>query len=82
MEFSNTDDMIEFGAVEIRYIPDYTSTQENNINRKKTDNKTKKQKEDSIITYMFNDEHALNMHRPTLAELFMKKRRKENQFLK
>lgn len=78
MEFSNTDDMIEFGSVEICYIPDYVSLSE----RKKKDKGASKQSMVSDETYLFNGDYSLNAHRPTLAELFMKKRRKENQFLK
>lgn len=77
MKFANTDDMIEFGSVEICYIPDYVSLSE----RKKKDKGASKQSMVSAETYLFNGDYSLNAHRPTLAELFMKKRRKENQFL-
>jgi len=77
MNFANTDDMIEFGSVEICYIPDYMAPHE----KKKKDKKVSKEAEEMVATYLFNNHRALNMHRPTLAELFMKKKRKEKQFL-
>ena len=76
MDFANTDDMIEFGSVEIRYIPDYASF----LEKKKKDKKASKGLMTSTETYQFSSNHSLNTHRPTLVELFMRK--KENQFLK
>lgn len=75
MDFANRDDMIEFGSVEICYIPDYMAPQE-----KKKKN-VSREAGDMVDTYLFNSEHTLNMHRPTLAELFMKKKRKEKHLI-
>lgn len=77
MNFANTDDMIEFGSVEVRYIPDYTSFME----KKKKDKKAPKEWGTPVEAYPFSGDFLLNAHRPSLAELFRKKIRKIN-FLK
>ncbi|NLJ00387.1 MAG: hypothetical protein GX371_04450 [Bacteroidales bacterium] len=58
MNFANTDDMIEFGSVEICYIPDYMAPHE----KKKKDKKVSKEAEEMVATYLFSNHRALNMH--------------------
>lgn len=70
MEFSNTDDMIEFGAVEVQYIPDFEPVDIN-------DDKNKKRKEDTLI-YKFNGKHSDNANQPILANLFSQTKRKQS----
>ena len=69
MEFANTDDMIEFGAVEIEYIPDY----EKIITPDEGD---KIRKEDTLM-YRFNGKHSLNETQPTLVDLFFQPKKKK-----
>ena len=70
MDFANTDDMIEFGAVEIEYIPDYekiiTPNEEN-----------KKRKEDAQI-HKFNGKHSVKETQPTLVDLFFLPKKKKS----
>ena len=61
MEFSNTDDMIEFGSVEIRYIPDY-------------DLSMKEDEKESII-YQFKQEQFENGNRPSVRQLLFGKKK-------
>jgi hypothetical protein len=68
MDFSNTDDMIEFGAVEVEYIPDY---------EKMPDEGEKKRKEDAQI-YRFNGKHSVKETQPTLVDLFFLPKKKKS----
>lgn len=70
MEFTNTDDMIEFGAIEVQFIPNYEFV---NL----PDERDKKRKEDTLI-YKFNGKHAVNEAQPTLTNLFFQSIKKKS----
>jgi hypothetical protein len=70
MAFANTDDMIEFGAVEVQFIPDYEM-----INL--PDEGDKKRKEDTLV-YRFNEKHSVNGTQPTLVDLFFQTKKKKS----
>lgn len=72
MDFADTDDMIELGSVEVRYIPEYASLPEH----KRKEVQTGKHGEKSTIN-MFSIAHSLNMHRPSFMELFLQKKGKK-----
>lgn len=71
MEFANTGDMIEFGSIEVRYIPEYASFKEN-------EEKNKKRKEENLVYKFHHQNEVKNEHRPTLAEMFFFKPRKKS----
>lgn len=56
MDFLNTEDMIEFGSVEIKYIPDYASLAKVNKSDKEkfNGNSDKKNKRQSFTKLLFN----------------------------
>lgn len=72
MDFASTDDMIELGSVEVRYIPEYTSLPEH----KRKEVQPGRHGERSI-TSMFSNGHSLNMRRLSLVELFFQKKEKK-----
>lgn len=73
MDFASTDDMIELGSVEVRYIPEYASLPEY---KKKEINKAVYHKEEPVAS-LFNSSYSLNLQRPSLVELFLQKTRKK-----
>lgn len=70
MKFANTDDMIEFGSVEIDFVPDY---QKNLV----AEEEDKACRENTRI-YKYNSKQSEKQ--PSLADLFFQKKRKK-QFL-
>lgn len=70
MKFANTDDMIEFGSVEIDHVPDY---QKNLF----TEEEDKASQEDTQIYKYYNKQLE---KQPSLVDLFFQKKRKK-QFL-
>ena len=70
MAFTSTDAMIEFGGVEVEYIPDYEqqSLSENDVD--------KKRKEEMLI-YKFNKKQSITENQPTLVDLFFQTRKKK-----
>lgn len=68
MEFPSADDIIEFGSVEIRYIPAFESVA--NIYRRGRKRGENRQRE------IINGSEPAKPGRQTLSELFLKKRRK------
>ncbi len=61
MEFTSSDDMIEFGSVEVQYIPDY----EKKMTSEEGDKKRKEEKQ----IYTSNKKHS-GKKRPTLVDMF------------
>lgn len=70
MKFANTDDMIEFGSVEIDHVPDYQK-------KLVAEEEDKACREDTQI-YKYNNKQSEKQ--PSLADLFFQKKRKK-QFL-
>jgi hypothetical protein len=68
MEFTSSDDMIEFGSVEVQYIPDYEK-------KMTSDEGDKKRKEEKLI-YTSNKKHS-EKNRPTLVDMFFQSNRKK-----
>lgn len=73
MDFANTDDLIELGSVEVCYIPEYTSQAEY---KRKEAKKVSYQKEEPIAG-LLNGSHSLNLQHPSLAELFLQRKKKK-----
>lgn len=72
MDFADSDDMIELGSVEVRYVPEYASLPE----AKKKEIEGKYIREESLAG-LFNSSHSLNVRRPSFVELFLQKTRKK-----
>lgn len=70
MAFTSADAMIEFGGVEVEYIPDY---EQQNLSE---DNADKKRKEEMLI-YKFNKKQSITENQPTLVDLFFQTRKKK-----
>lgn len=70
MAFTSTDAMIEFGGVEVEYIPDY---EQQNLSE---DDADKKRKEEMLI-YKFNKKQSITENQPTLVDLFFQTRKKK-----
>ena len=68
MNFSNTDEMIEIGSVEIRYIPSFVTL--SGIDK----NEMKISEENHFFT--ISESQKIEEVKPTLAELFSQKKRK------
>jgi hypothetical protein len=68
MEFTSSDDMIEFGSVEVQYIPDYEK-------KMTSDEGDKKRKEEKLI-YTSNKKHS-EKNRPTLVDMFFQSNRRK-----
>lgn len=67
MEFANTDDMIEFGSIEVQYIPNYEKTTTSD------EGETKRKEERPI--YTLNKKQTVK-NQPTLVDLFFKTKKK------
>lgn len=67
MEFANTDDMIEFGSIEVEYIPNYEKTITSD------EGETKRKEERPI--YTINKKQTVK-NQPTLVDLFFKTKKK------
>jgi hypothetical protein len=67
MEFANTDDMIEFGSIEVQYIPNYEKTTTSD------EGETKRKEERPI--YTLNKKQTIK-NQPTLVDLFFKTKKK------
>lgn len=74
MDFRNVDDMIEFGSVEIRYIPDYKNLTRKN--QQKKIKKIRKQKVESSNAGL-NGRDFLNVQRSSLLDLLSRKKEKQ-----
>lgn len=69
MAFTSTESMIQFGGVEIGYIPDYKQLSQ-------PDDTDNKRKEEALI-YKFNKKQSINESQPSLADLFFQMRKKK-----
>lgn len=68
MNFTDTDDMIEIGSVEIRYIPSFVSN--SGIDKNEDSHK------EIVHFFKINGSHKTNVSKPTLVENLLKKKRK------
>lgn len=72
MDFFDTDDTIELGSVEVRYIPGYAALPE-----QEKQETVASYKREELITGLFNGSPVMNSRRPSFQELFIPKKRKK-----
>lgn len=71
MDFANTDDMIELGSIEVRYIPNYK-----HIKNKKEKQEKRTINKNRLIGDLVNTDYSMNLHKPSFMEFFVMKKRK------
>lgn len=71
IDFQNTDDMIEFGLVEIKYIPAFEEI---------TGMKRRFMREKNLLTSDSNGNNSEKEHNPTMTELLLTKLNKKTNF--
>lgn len=72
IDFFDTDDTIELGSVEIRYIPEYVALPEQKKQAIATGHKR-----EEFMTDLFKDSPVMSTQRPSFTELFLPKKRKK-----
>ncbi|MCE5205320.1 MAG: hypothetical protein LLF80_04340 [Porphyromonadaceae bacterium] len=70
MAFTSTEAMIEFGGVEVEYVP---VNKQQNLSEDDVDKKRKEE----ILIYKFNKKQSINDNQPTLVDLFFQTRKKK-----
>jgi len=70
MQFANTEDMIEFGSIEVKYIPQNGSLK--NINKEQ---RKRTERDPYTASHIYNS--LVNRRIPTLAEIFFFKQRRK-----
>lgn len=76
MDFAGTDDMIELGSVEVRYIPNYAVFPKEKKKKIKS-KRTIKEPTTDLLT----GEHSLNLQNFSLVELFIRRKKKRHSIL-